>query len=206
MFFVPIAAGAAGGPVGLTATLVASLAATAVPILKNMLSGKSATQKQAEYDLSAATNEIEKALDINSLAFRAGFTSQADASEIYEMLWGRLVQIADLARPYTAAQAFRTIQDRDYGGKFANVWRGTFRDDRILGIPPEQMENGWVLPAYRWDVDIDVFKYGGSASNLLPDITPAEIAAGPGAAGAGRGIGKVLPWAAALGGLWWLFK
>ena len=142
------------------------------------LVGKSTEQKSAEYALSAGTNEIEKGLDINSLAFRAGYLSQADALRNYDALWNALLYLAQETSRYSPAQAERTITDREYGGQFANVWRGTFRDDRILGVTQDMLSGfqGFILPQFRWDVSTELFKYGIDANTFsLPVRLPTPV-------------------------------
>ena len=140
------------------------------------LVGKSTEQKSAEYALSAGTNEIEKGMDINSLAFRAGYISQSDALRNYDALWNALEYLAQETGKYSPAQASRTLTDRDYGGQFANIWRGVFRDDRIIGATQDMLSGfqGFVLPEYRWDVNAELFKYGIDANTFaLPVRLPS---------------------------------
>jgi hypothetical protein len=176
--------------------------------LTELASGKSAQQKEAEYWLSSMTNEIEKSMDINRWCFWTGIISQQDALQNYEFLWGTLVATAEKVSSITSAQAMRTISDRDYGGPFANIWRGVFRDE-IVQAPADHMSNGYIVPEWQWD-DSQMgmkLKYGNAASTIstpVPLARPADIPslAGTGAAGViGKALAGIPTWAKIGGGL-----
>jgi len=193
MGFVPIV------PTPEPVSLAISQAVTAVSaILPKLIGafGKSEAQKAAEYELSAVTNEIEKAMDINSMAFRAGYLSRSTALYNYEYLWSLLVQTSQAAMAITPAQATRLLADRDYGGQFANIWRGVFRDDRILGVGPECLENDYVIPACQWDFDLGALKYGAEGTNLIPLPSPAGITT-PAGGSLTQSFAQILPRTAA---------
>ena len=183
-------------PVSLAISLAVSAVSAIVPKLIGTF-GKSEAQKAAEYELSAVANEIEKALDINSMAFRGGYLARATALYNYDYLWSLLVQASQAAMAITPAQATRLLADRDYGGQFANIWRGVFRDDRILGVGGECLENDFVIPACQWDIDLGQLKYGAEGTTLIPLPSPTTVTTPAGSGAPIDSLTRLLPRTAA---------
>jgi len=194
MGFVPIVP--TPEPVSLAISLAVSAVSAIVPKLIGVF-GKSEAQKAAEYELSAVTNEIEKAMDINSMAFRGGYLSRATALYNYDYLWSLLVQASQAAMAITPAQATRLLADRDYGGQFANIWRGVFRDDRILGVGVECLENDFVIPSCQWDFDLGDLKYGAEGTTLIPLPSPTAVTTPAGTGAPLDSLTQLLPRTAA---------
>jgi len=176
--------------------------------------GKSDAQKSAEYEMSRMTNEIEHAMDVNSMAFRAGLISQRDALTNYEYLWSLLLSMRDEVMSISPAQATRLIRDRDYGGTYGWLWRGTFRDQRILGTGDPSWDDGYLVNGYtvpgtpiHWPWS-GTLKYGDAPVTIrLPEPLPDPSEAGNIVPTAGFGTfsaGNPLLWIGAFIGLWWL--
>jgi hypothetical protein len=163
-------------------SLAISAATSLLPKVISSL-GKSPTQKNAEYELSRMANEIEKAMDLNWRFFRAGYISQGFCLENYEYLWGLLVQSSQAAMSISPAQATRQITDRDYGGQFAPVWRGMFRDSFVISFEDYKLQNGYVLPDYQESFSTADLKYGAAGTGLINLPATTELATVAGSAG-----------------------
>ena len=207
--FVPIGTIAASNPEPISKML---MLATQVALTFLPRIGKSADQIEAEYWLSSATNSIESAMVINRWAFWSGLIPVDGMLSNYNFLWAHLENAARQVRDITPAQAARTISDRDYGGKWAYVWRGFYRDDmtNIATNESWKLENGYLKAEWQkvWD---DKARYAGIAPIVNPEALPTPI--GDPSNGQGGiagllqgGIGKVVGYGALAYAAWRIIR
>jgi hypothetical protein len=106
---------------------------------------KSQDQKDAEYYLSRTTNEIESAMDLNRFAVMTGLIPYDGFLMNYDALWNTLVYVSEQVGQISPDQGRRSLADRDYGGKFEQVWRFQFRDEVIQNYrnDPGCWQNGY---------------------------------------------------------------
>jgi hypothetical protein len=111
----------------------------------------SGERDKADAEGARLTNEISSAMDLNRFAFRSGTISVAQFDDNWKRLWGALQNAANEVSSVDPEYARRMIADRDYGGKFANIWQGVFHDDPLRETQGQLDDSGYVKPEFQWE-------------------------------------------------------